>query len=315
MDASHQMKSLINLRKTPKEFYKYEQLPEFQRLKLIGYYCGTDWASKAFFNYQGFTSRFDHSLIGANQVYYFTHDLTAFMAYATHDIGSACFSHTIDYMNSDYINQESTEEKTKDIILGNQTMMEYFKQDGIDIDKMFEYQEGDSIVNNKRPKLCMDRIDGIIIPALTWLQIINLREAKHLYKDLILCTNEDGKAELTFEHKASVDRIIALNNAINDAIRADYDFYFMDTLAKIVKELIDNKIIAYDDLYKLNEPQLIQIIENYGRNHPDFYSLWYDFQYATEVPKRNKQIKDRVINPLLRLDKTHVIRYNDYRVI
>ena len=310
MKASREVQQLMKIWKTPRAFYKYEELPEFKRIKQIGYYCGTDYADKKYYHYNGFTSRFDHSKIVGDVTFHFTNDFTKAMAGYTHDIGSSCFSHTIDYMNKDYVTQESTEEKTKEIILGSKKMLEYFKQDGVDVDKLFEYHEGNSIVNNKRPKLCMDRIDGIITPALTWLEIINLKEAKALYRDLVLYTNEDGEEELSFKHESSIKRIIELNQIINDEIQSDYDFYFMDTLANIVKELIDKEVITYNQLYILTEPQLIQIIETYGYKHPDFYAKWYEFQHASSIPKRDVEIKNRTINPILKLDFNQIIRYN-----
>ena len=310
MNASYAINQLIKLRKMPKAFYKYELLPEFQRIKKIGYYCGTDDADPRYYHYQCFISRFDHSIIGGNNIYHHTHDFTKAMSYYTHDIGASCFSYSIDYMNKDYITQESTEEKTREIILGSKKMLEYFKQDGVDIDKLFEYHEGNSIVNNKRPKLCMDRIDGIIIPALTWLEIINLKEAKALYRDLVLYTNEDGEEELSFKHESSIKKIIELNNRINEEIRSDYDFFFMDTLANVVRTLITKEIIKYDDLYTLDEPQLIDIIENNCRKDPDLNALWYEFKHTTYIPKRDVEIKNRTINPILKLDFNQIIRYN-----
>ena len=70
-----------------------------------------------------------------------------------------CFSHVIDYMNEDYEKQESTEELTENIIKNDKYLLECLKEDNIDVDDVINFKKF-SIVDNDRPKCCVDRLDG-----------------------------------------------------------------------------------------------------------------------------------------------------------
>lgn len=310
MDTTKTIDSLLKLRKTPRFIQKYLLIGEIARLHHISYYCGMDYASKNFYHFDGYTSRLHHSLNVCNNAYYLTHDKVDALAGLLHDYSTPCFSHVIDYMNKDYITQESTEAKTKEMILNNQQLMHYLIDDNINIDELFKRLDN-SIVNNDRPRLCLDRIDGIIIPSLTWLQTINVKEAKQLYKDIIVYQNEDNIPEVSFKSELSIKRIIELNDILNQETHSDYDIYLMDTLGKLVKEMIESKIITYDELYTLTESELVRTMELYGVKHPDFYALWYEFKNASSVPHRDIKVKERAINPILKLDFNQIIRYNN----
>ena len=69
-----------------------------------------------------------------------------------HDVATPCFSHVIDYMNKDYVNQESTEEYTDRIIRSDQYLLDCLKKDGIAVEEQlnkvltdkygYDYDEG-----------------------------------------------------------------------------------------------------------------------------------------------------------------------------
>ena len=97
---------------TPEFLKKYLDLDIVKRLKGISLLCGMDYASKYAYDFKCYISRYDHSLDVALIVWKLTHDKKATLAGLFHDISTPVFSHVIDYMNKDYIKQESTEEKT-----------------------------------------------------------------------------------------------------------------------------------------------------------------------------------------------------------
>ena len=103
--------------KIPLFLMKYLEVPSLVRLKDVGYFCGMDYASLDVYNFGKYVSRYDHSLNVALIVYLLTKDKVKTLAGLFHDIATPCFSHVIDYMNKDYLKQESTEEYTKDIFM------------------------------------------------------------------------------------------------------------------------------------------------------------------------------------------------------
>ena len=117
MYLEHYKNRLDNI---PSFLKKYLSVSSLSRLKRVGYFCGMDYASKDIYNFSEYISRFDHSLTVALMIYKLTGDKKATLAGLFHDIGTPCFSHVIDYMNGDYIIQESTEEYTEKIILNDE---------------------------------------------------------------------------------------------------------------------------------------------------------------------------------------------------
>ena len=95
----------------PKFLNEYIDTPELQRIGKIGMNCGTDYTK--IFNNKFFYSRLDHSIGVALIIWNFTKDKKQTLAGLFHDIATPCFSHCIDFLHKDYINQEVTEENTK----------------------------------------------------------------------------------------------------------------------------------------------------------------------------------------------------------
>ena len=85
------------------------------RLKKVGYFCGMDYASEHIYLFEYKISRYEHSLTTALLTWKFTKSKKQTIAALFHDVSTPCFSHVIDYMNKDYENQESTEEKTESV--------------------------------------------------------------------------------------------------------------------------------------------------------------------------------------------------------
>ena len=151
---------------------KYLKAPSLIRLKKVGYFCGMDYASKDIYNFSEYISRYDHSLSVALLTYKLTKDKKATIAALFHDVGTPCFSHVIDYMNGDYEKQESTEMFTEEIIKKDAYLQRCLKQDGIDIKDIINFKQY-TVVDNDRPKLCADRLDGIILNGIGWIKNIN----------------------------------------------------------------------------------------------------------------------------------------------
>ena len=165
----------LDYHKMPKQLTKYLDVPSLQRLKGIGYFCGMDYASKDIYDFSELITRYDHSLTTALLAYKLTGDLETAITGLFHDISTPCFSHVIDYMNSDYLNQESTEEMTEEIIMQDERLQIALKKDGIKTESIVNFKLN-SIIDIKRPFLCADRLDGIILTGIGWTKDINENE-------------------------------------------------------------------------------------------------------------------------------------------
>ena len=111
-------------------------------------------------------------------------------------MGTPCFSHTIDYLFGDSKKQESSEKDVFDIISSSNEIMDLLDKDNITIDDLKEaYKCG--VVENERPKICVDRLDGVLGTALIWLGFWENNDVRYIYKDLDVLINEEGKEENT----------------------------------------------------------------------------------------------------------------------
>ena len=177
---------------------KYLLSPSLLRLKNVGYFCGMDYASKDVYNFNEKISRYDHSLTVALITWMFTKDIKATLAGLFHNISTPCFSHVIDYMNNDYDKQESTEEKTEEIIRSDKYLLECLENDDILIEDIIDFKRY-SVVDIDRPMLCADRLDGLILTGLYWTKSITIYDVRKIIDDLVLYRNEDNKDEIGFK--------------------------------------------------------------------------------------------------------------------
>lgn len=291
--------NLLGYNEIPRFLIKYLNCPSLLRLKKIGYFCGMDYASKDIYDFREYISRYDHSINVALITYKLTKNKKATIAALFHDVATPCFSHVIDYMNKDYANQESTEEYTGRIIRNDKTLRKCLKKDKIEIDSIIDFKRY-TVVDNKRPKVCADRIDGVILTAIGWTKNIELSDIYKIVNDLCLLKNEFGEDEISFKNKEIALNVLKISESIDVICHSDEDNYMMQLLADITKESIENKLFTYDDLYLKNEEEIYNIIDNNGNNN--IRKLYHIFKNIKkeEVPKIELPfIKIRDLNPLV----------------
>lgn len=289
--------NLLGYNEIPRFLIKYLNCPSLLRLKKIGYFCGMDYASKDIYDFREYISRYDHSINVALITYKLTKNKKATIAALFHDVATPCFSHVIDYMNKDYANQESTEEYTGRIIRNDKVLRKCLKKDKIEVDSIIDFKRY-TVVDNKRPKVCADRIDGVILTAIGWTKNIELSDIYKIVNDLCLLKNEFGEDEISFKNKEIAQNVLKISESIDVICHSDEDNYMMQLLADITKESIENQLFTYDDLYLKNEEEIYNIIDNNGNNN--IRKLYHIFKNIKkeEVPKIELPfIKIRDLNP------------------
>jgi hypothetical protein len=239
----------------PDFLIKYLECPSLLRLRKVGYFCGMDYASKDIYDFDEYISRYDHSINVALLTWTFTKDKKATLAGLFHDVATPCFAHVIDYMNNDYATQESTEEYTEEIIQNDQYLLKCLQTDGIKVEDIIDFKKY-SIVDNNRPKLCADRLDGVILTGLFWTKNITKKDVVNILSHVITFRNEDGELELGFNDLDTAKKVTEVSDSIDVYCHSNEDNYMMQLLANMTKYLIDNNYIKYEDLYRLNEEDI-----------------------------------------------------------
>jgi len=177
---------------------KYLMTNTLKRLKHITQFCGCDYTKlySPLFKY----TRFDHSLVVAHMTWHFTHDKKETIIALLHDIGTPFFAHCIDYVFEDYLNQESSEKDLTETINKDEKIQLFLKEDNVTIEDLKDYSHF-PILENKSPKLCTDRLDGVFHTAYIWLHTTSLKEIKEMYNNMIVLKNEDNNREIGFKDK------------------------------------------------------------------------------------------------------------------
>ena len=278
----------------PEFLDKYLETPSLTRLKKIGYFCGMDYASKNVYSFKEHITRFDHSLTVALLTWKCTKDEKATLAALFHDIATPCFSHVIDYMNKDYTIQESTEEYTEEILRNDSYLLECLVQDGIALDDVVDFKRY-NIVDNSRPKLCADRLDGVILTGISWTKNVNSNDIQNILEDIEIYNNEIG-----FKTAEIANRVVDINNSIDVYCHSKEDNYMMELLADITRHAIDNGYITYKELFNSNEEDLISKLKD--TQDTTLHDMFNKFENITcdEIPDiKLPPVKIRNLNPLV----------------
>ena len=298
MYLQHYLKEL-GYSNIPEFLIKYLETPSLLRLKKVGYFCGMDYASKNIYNFKESFSRFDHSLTVSLIVYKLTGDKKATLAGLFHDIATPCFSHVIDYMNEDYEKQESTEEYTEYILRNDEYLQKCLKEDNINIDDIIDFKKY-SIVDNDRPKLCADRIDGVILTGIGWTQNVGIEDISNIVNDMKVYTNEFNEQEIGFKTPEIAKKVIDVNNSINTYCHSQEDNYMMQLLAQITKKAITKKYISYNELYKYNEEEIFNMFKTTNDNELKKLMTEFENVKKEDIPNMEfPEIKIRKLNPIV----------------
>ena len=283
----------------PDFLIRFLNAPSLLRLKNIGYFCGMDFASKDIYKFREYISRFDHSLSVCLNAYSLTHDKETALKALFHDVSTPCFSHVIDYMNKDYKKQESTEAYTEIIIRNDDYLKRCLDEEGIDINSLINYKSN-TIVDNDRPKLCADRLDGVITTDIGWTQVLSKEDIKNIIEDRCIYTNEYGEDEIGFKTIEVAKKVVEVSNLIDIYCHSKEDNYMMDLLARITKLIIWKKYIKYEDLYYLDEMELFSILNSINDNEVEH--LLYKFKNIKKDEISDiylPSVKKRILRPLV----------------
>lgn len=291
--------TLLGYPNIPEFLNKYLTLSSLNRLKEVGYFCGMDYASSNIYNFKEYISRYMHSLSTSLLVYYLTKDKRCTLQSLFHDISTPVFSHVIDYMNKDYIYQETTEEFTELILKSDKKLLEYLELDKIPLDNLVNFKSS-TIVDSPRPKMCADRLDGIILNGAYWTKTLNEKDIFNIIKSTELYINEESIPEIGFNNITAYNKVVETNDLTNIEMHSNYDNYMMELLANITRYLINKEYIKYEDLYFLTENKIFKLINNIEDKELKEYIFLFKNIKKEEIPLvKQEEIKDRKLKPLL----------------
>lgn len=272
----------------PEWLLDYINTPEMQRISGISMNCGTDYTK--IFNIKQWYSNLDHSIGVALIIWHFTHDKKQTLSGLFHDIATPTFKHSIDFMNGDTENQESTEERTELIIKNSKEIMDLLKKDNIKLEEVSDYHIY-PIADNDTPQLSADRFEYTFSSGLIFYRVWELDDIRECYNNVKILRNENNILELGFSDKVICEKYINIISKLWPQWLTDEDRTTMQFLADIVKSMNVIGKISIDDLYIYSEKEIIDRILNCGDKYIE--TAFNNFQNATSVMRFDTYTTDK----------------------
>ena len=238
----------------PEWLNEYIDTKELLLQQYISVTCGTIYSD--LFESDFFFSSLDHSVAVALIVWHFTHDKKQTLSGLFHDIATPVFKHCVDFLNGDYMTQESTEDLTTNIIKNSE------------VDNYHLYP----IADNDTPKLSADRLEYSLSNALFTYKLLDSNKIKEIYNDIEIQNNETNEIELGFKSKKIARDFVKITSRLSIIYREDRTRYSMQLIADILKRLSDENKISKKDLYELKESDVINIIES--SEYSEIFKIW-----------------------------------------
>ena len=285
----------------PEWLNDYIETKELLKQKYISVTCGTIYSD--LFESEFFFSSLDHSVAVALIVWHFTHDKKQTLSGLFHDIATPVFKHCVDFLNGDYMTQESTEDLTSKIISSSKEIMDLLKRDNIKLEEVDDYHIY-PVADNDTPKLSADRLEYSLSNALLTYKLSNIDDIKKIYNDVILDKDEEGTLELSFKSKATALEFVKITSKLSIIYRDDKTRYSMQLIADIIKKLNEDGLITKEDLYNMKESEVIEIIEN--SKYKDIFNIWKNAKNIKASKEKPENVyfvhhgaKIRYIDPLV----------------
>ena len=285
----------------PEWLNDYIETKELLKQKYISVTCGTIYSD--LFESEFFFSSLDHSVAVALIVWHFTHDKKQTLSGLFHDIATPVFKHCVDFLNGDYMTQESTEDLTSKIISSSKEIMDLLKRDNIKLEEVDDYHIY-PVADNDTPKLSADRLEYSLSNALLTYKLSNVDDIKKIYNDVILDKDEEGTLELSFKSKETALEFVKITSKLSIIYRDDKTRYSMQLIADIIKKLNEDGLITKEDLYNKKESEVIEIIEI--SKYKDVFNIWKNaknIKVSKEKPENvyfvHHGAKIRYIDPLV----------------
>ncbi len=283
--------------------------PQMERIRHIDMNCGMNYTDFEIFRSCSPYSRFDHSLAAALIIWHFTHDEKQALAGLYHDIATPVFSHVVDFLNGDYMNQESTEQRTGQMIHESEEIQALLKKMNIHEDEINDYHMYPA-ADLDPPFMCADRLEYTVGNSIRY-GFADIDEIMDICADLILSENEYGKEEIIFCTQDKAEKFAELAYRCSVVYASDQNRCAMEYLAGLLRKAVRQGVINTESLYG-REDEIVHILEMY---FPDEWYLHCHMNTVRVSQTRkegwfNVDAKRRTIDPYIRF-KGRVLSLNN----
>lgn len=287
----------------PSFLNEYIYTKEMRQIDGVNQICGEYWRKENI--YEDIYSVLRHSVGVALIIWNFTHDKKQTLAGLFHDIASPAFKHCLDFLRGDSEKQETLENETPKMIKNSPEIMDLLKRDNIKLEEVSNYKIY-PIADNETPKLSADRLEYTFMNGTYYKKVWDLDTIQKIYNDIKIMQNEENIQELGFKSKEMAERFIEGAKELWPLWVSPEDTITIYGFADILKLMSEEKYIKIEDLYKLTEQEVINLIRNCKDKKisiaferlMNFSNVIECDEYREDKFCVSRKIKKRYINPL-----------------
>lgn len=239
----------------PEFINRIASAPELLKLSDVGMHCGCEYTSLPRFSGLAHSSRYSHSIGVGLIVWNFTRKPAQAIAGLLHDIATPAFSHVVDFLCGDHMKQESTENRTSEIIRSSQVITDVLSDLGLDVSDVDDYHLY-PIADNDSPKLSADRLEYTLGNILNF-RLGTTETVRRIYDSIEVGLNEYGETELVFTDPKAASDFAFFALECGKVYTCDDDRYAMQTLAEVLRSALRKGVLTPDLLY-LTESEIIE---------------------------------------------------------
>ena len=180
----------------------------------------------------------------------------------------------------------------------------------LSIDEVLDYKIY-PIADNKKPKLSADRFEYSVSTRLIWDKTFSLSDIRYIWSDITVLENEDGIIEMGFNHVKNAEKLVETACYTAKSFQLNENKLSLQFLADLLKKMIEKKLVTYDELYTIDEAELINRITN--SNETKIKEIWEYYTKMDSVLRSDEivpgkycigfKVKGRFINPLVKVQE------------
>ncbi len=281
----------------PELFKELLRSPAMKRIAGVEMNCGMRYTSFPLFQKAAPYTRLAHSRNVGKLVYHYTNDTVQAVAGLFHDIAAPVFSHVIDFVNGDYLKQESTEERTASLICSDPIIRIALEREGIPLDAVSDYHCY-PIADNDMPKLSCDRLEYTLSNAVNY-GFISPEEGICFLHDLVVSNDEAGTPELAFQTTSYAVSFAYTALRCGKIYSGKEDRYGMEMLSRLLKDALSDGVLTYDDFYTEESSVIEKLKTSSYAQRWDMFCRLHSVTECTAAEGIQVNAKRRYIDPLI----------------
>lgn len=236
-------------KEVPEYLKEFLKIPEVLRINGIEQNSGIDFSGFNIYKYK--FSMLDHSLGVALILDSFISNKNQVIAALLHDVAVPAFLYSTYNIDESNFDKNDLKLSTYDVIVGSNTLFEYFLKNNIDIKDLCDYTRY-PLAYNIKPHLCAHRLEYFLHTAYL-SGMCKIEEIQEIYDDLFVVPNEENMPEFCFKTPEIAKKFCLITIECGKKYRSYEAKMAMKFISDTLAAMIRREIITRKDLYTYSD--------------------------------------------------------------